>query len=242
MNHYQKGYLSGLNNEAPDANPLSVMVTQFKAGLAAKLNNTKFTEALWVAQPLTFREGYKSKNFAHLDCKGKMLINGFEDWLLGHASGLNKMNNTIALDVHSAAFTISIETQSTYVGKKDFLPFVQHYTYLDHRNEVYRIEALHRYGLTSSYPHQHRITETPCLPGGLTALDVHKELGLEVLFDTHDILQSSSKGYQPITVQGVNFVYKSFQKYVKMLLDIPQWNIEASKSVPWDLELPVFES
>jgi hypothetical protein len=239
MNHYQSGFLAGLNNQAANTNPLLVMASQFNEGREAKDNNVKFTETNWVDKPLTFREGYKSKGFAHLENKGRMLDRGFESWSLGHTSGLNKFHNVLDKNVHSVSFTVSVEV--TALNKDVYDPFTQKYTYLDHTNEVYRIEARQRFGLTSVYPDQHIINEVPCLPGTVTALEIQEEVGCEILIDTHDILQSASKGYQPLTVKGINFVQKSFSSYVKMLLDIPQWNREAADSVNWAVGMPSFK-
>lgn len=238
MNHYQQGFLAGLTNEAADTNPLLTMYNEFLAGEEARKQNIKFNEEAWPELSLTFREGFKSLEFVHLASKGGILKAGYSDWIEGHVSGLNKYNNVLAKDVLSVSFEVSVAV--TAVNKEEHKPFIQHYTFLDHRNEVYRIEARHRLALKSVYPSEHIINNCPCLPGSISTADIEHELGKDILIGTHDILQSASAGYQPITLKGINFLYKSFQAYTKLLLDVPHWNIEANNSVDWELKMPIF--
>jgi hypothetical protein len=238
MNHYQEGFLAGLSNKAADTNPLLALYNDFIAGENAKKENKQFCESAWRELSLTTREGFKSSSFAHLYSKGAILKRGYNDWQLGYKSGLNKYNNVLADDVHSVAFSISVEMNAATKGM--YAPFIQHYTFLDHRNEVYRIEARHRHGLTSVYPNEHVINKTPCLPDQLTINDIGAELNKEVLIGVHDILQSAARGYQPIVIKGLHFLSKNFHVYSKLLLDIPQWNAEASALVDWELKLPKF--
>lgn len=238
MNHYQQGFLAGLNKEPSINNPLQIMVNEFDAGVKAKIAKQVFTETSFRENTLTFREGYKSSGFAHLASKGRMLKTACDEWMLGHKSGINKINNVLAEDVHNVAFNVDVEINA--VNEVAYTPFVQSYTYLDHQNEVYRIEARHRHGLTSCYPNDHIINRSPCLPDKIKLKDIEKELGQAVLITTHDILQNSYRGYHPITIQGINFLTKSFQGYIKLALDISQWNEEAKKQVTWRLDQPTF--
>ncbi|MFT6909132.1 MAG: hypothetical protein ACJAS1_005843 [Oleiphilaceae bacterium] len=238
MNHYQQGFLAGLTNEAADTNPLLTMHIEFLAGEQAKQQSKNFNEESWPDLSLTFREGFKSLEFGHLASKGAILKTGFKEWELGHLSGFNKYNNVLASDVLSVSFAVSIAV--TAFHKEEHESFIQHYTFLDHRNDVYRIEARHRLGLNSVYPREHIINKCPCLPGSFSIADIENESGKEIMIGTHDILQSASAGYQPITLRGINFLSKSFQSYTKLLLDVPQWNIEANNSVDWELKMPIF--
>jgi hypothetical protein len=238
MNHYQQGFLAGLNEEPTINNPLQLMVNEFDAGVNAKNTKKVFSERSFCENSLTFREGYKSSGFAHLASKGLMLKVGCKDWTLGHKSGVNKFNNVLDGDVHNVAFNIDVETNA--VNKDVYTPFVQFYTYLDHQNEVYSIEARHRHGLTSCYPNYHIINRSPCLPEKIKISELESTLGQTILITTHDILQISYRGYHPLTIQGINFLTKSFQGYMKLALNIPQWNEEAKKQVTWRLDQPTF--
>ena len=239
MNHYQQGYLAGLTNEVAAQNPLFNMHKEFNAGVQAKIEGQQFNEDTWPELSLTFREGYKSQDFAHLKSKGEILKTGYTNWKNGHLSGLNKLNHVLAKDVHSVSFEVNVAVTAKSTIQYD--PFIQHYTFLDYENEVYRIEARHRHCLTSEYPNQDIINIYPCLPGGVTLKDIEDELGREVLIGTHNILQSASAGYQPITLQNINFFGKSFSVYDKLLLDIPQWNLEAQERVDWPLPIRTFK-
>ena len=176
---------------------------------------------------------------AHLKVKGKNLQEAFNQWNLGHTSGFHKANNTLEPGVHSAAFNVVVQTSLT--SKEKYEPFQQHYTYNDHRNEVFRIEARHRHNLSSVYPSEHIINGYPCLPDNLTISDVEKALGSMVSLYAHDILQKSYAGYQPFSLLGVNFLIKHVQQHIKVALDIEQWNLEAQLQVDWNVELPVFK-
>lgn len=238
MNHYQQGFLAGLTNKAAETNPLLTMYNEFLAGEEAKKQNMKFNVETWAELSLTFREGFKSLEFVHLASKGSILKIGYNNWVEGHVSGLNKYNNVLSTEQHSIPFTVSVPL--TAKNNEAIAPFVQHYTFLDHRNEVYRIEARHRLGLTSVYPSEHIINKSPCMPGNVSTTDLMDELNSEVVIGVHDILQSSITGYRPLKINGINFLTKAFQEYTKLLIDIPQWNVEANKLVDWELNMPDF--
>lgn len=238
MNHYQQGFLAGLKKEPLSNNPLKIIADNFIAGVKAKTDKMKFTQETFKNESLSFREGYKSSEFAHLKAKGAMLMNGNDQWNKGHASGLNKANNVLAPNVHSAKFKVSVQVTAKHKGVYE--PFFQYYTFEDHSNEVYRIEARHHYNLNSKYPNQEVFDLTPTLPNSVSEADIEEAVGKCVSLSTFNILQSASRSYQPITIKGINFLMRNFQVYIKLALNIPEWNMEANEQVDWDITQPSF--